>query len=67
MFLFIPLASQLTTSIYLFPRFGYLLNELQLFDTAGVDDVGNLGGKKVQKTIQCLKEVRSLLVDEVGG
>lgn len=32
---------------------------VQVLDTAGVDDVGELGGKKRAKALQALKEARA--------
>ena len=34
----------------------HTLGPIKLFDTAGINEIGSLGDKKKQKTIQCLKQ-----------
>jgi len=40
----------------------HTLGPLKLFDTAGIDEIGVLGDKKRQKTIQCLKQCDLVLL-----
>lgn len=49
--------ARLVSSRHLQPRHAPCHTTTQLLDTAGVDDTGELGGKKRAKSLQALKEV----------